>query len=196
MQVLREPRKGAEARLKEGVCSTQLGALAVGQRAVVFVRASAFRLPADPATPVLMVGPGTGIAPFRAFVQELHAARRTGETRLYFGCRHAAVDFLYADELRAAEREGTLTKLRTAFSRDGPAKVYVQQRLREDGAHVHALLERGAHVYLCGGTGMGREVVAVLAEILSTHGKLAPAQASEYLKTMTSQGRLVQELWS
>ena len=196
VKVLREPRKGAETRLKEGVCSTQLGALALGQRVVVFVRASAFRLPRDPATPVLMVGPGTGIAPFRAFVQELSEARRTGETRLYFGCRYAAVDFLYADELRAAECAGTLTKLRTAFSRDGPTKVYVQQRLREDGALVYGLLEHGAHVYLCGGTGMGREVVSVLAEILGTHGKLTHAQASQYLKRMTSQGRLVQELWS
>ena len=196
VKVLREPRQGAETRLKEGVCSTQLGALALGQRVVVFVRASAFRLPRDPATPVLMVGPGTGIAPFRAFVQELSEARRTGETRLYFGCRHAAVDFLYADELRTAECAGTLTKLRTAFSRDGPTKVYVQQRLREDGALVYGLLEQGAHVYLCGGTGMGREVVSVLAEILGTHGKLTHAQASEYLKRMTSQGRLVQELWS
>ena len=196
VKVLREPRKGAETRLKEGVCSTQLGALALGQRVVVFVRASAFRLPRDPATPVLMVGPGTGIAPFRAFVQELSEARRTGETRLYFGCRYAAVDFLYADELRTAECAGTLTKLRTAFSRDGPTKVYVQQRLREDGALVYGLLEHGAHVYLCGGTGMGREVVSVLAEILGTHGKLTHAQASEYLKRMTSQGRLIQELWS
>ena len=207
VKVLREPMRGAEGRTKEGVCSTQLGDLQPGGRAIVFVRPSAFRLPADPAAPVLMVGPGTGVAPFRAFAQQLVAERRrgavsgkaarTGEVRLYFGCRRPAVDFLYADELRAAERSGALTALRTAFSRETSTKVYVQDRLREDAAVLHRLMsEEGAYVYICGGTQMGREVVGLLTQMYVDHGGASEAEAAAAVKQMTKAGRLVQELWS
>jgi len=179
----------------------------VGAPSVVFVRPSAFRLPTGPGTPMLMIGPGTGIAPFRALLQEISARREqlaeparaaatARETVLYFGCRNAAVDFLYRAELEAAEAAGTLTRLRVAFSRDGPSKVYVQHCLAEDGAHVHALLQAGAHVYVCGGTSMGREVVGTLADICAKHGGLTRAQADDALKQMASEGRLIQELWS
>ena len=207
VKVLREPHRAMADRLKEGICSTQLGALPVGAPSVVFVRPSAFRLPTGPGTPMLMIGPGTGIAPFRALLQEISARREqlaeparaaatARETVLYFGCRNAAVDFLYRAELEAAEAAGTLTRLRVAFSRDGPSKVYVQHCLAEDGAHVHALLQAGAHVYVCGGTSMGREVVGTLADICAKHGGLTRAQADDALKQMASEGRLIQELWS
>jgi sulfite reductase alpha subunit-like flavoprotein len=204
--VLREPMRGAEGRTKEGVCSTQLGALRAGDAAFVSVRSSGFALPADPAAPVMMVGPGTGIAPFRAFLQEMRAARgaagggaappRTGPTRLYFGCRRDGEDYLYTEELAGYVADGTLSSLRLAFSREQAAKVYVQHRVREDGAELWALLQRGGHFYLCGGTSMGRDVVAALTEAVATHGQMAADEAESYVKALQAQGRLVQELWS
>ena len=199
VKVLREPMKGAPGRTKEGVCSTQLGALPPGSNAVVFVRESTFRLPRNVDTPVIMVGPGTGIAPFRAFVQEMEMAaargkKRTGESRLYFGCRQPSVDYLYEDELSAALEAGVLTTLRTAFSRAQKQKVYVQDRLREDAELLWQLVgEKKGYVYICGGTSMGRDVVTLLSEIASTHGG---KDGERYIKDMTAQGRLVQELWS
>ena len=208
VKVLREPMKGCDAasgRVKEGVCSTQLGALAAGGTAHVFVRSSGFALPTDDAAPVVMVGPGTGIAPFRAFLQELQAARgeggkggtpRAGHVRLYFGCRREAEDYLYKDELAAYLKAGTLSSLRLAFSRETAAKVYVQTRVAEDGAELVEMLQRGGHVYICGGTAMGRDVVAAVQEAVRVHAGL-PAEAAEaYIKAMQAQGRLVQELWS
>ena len=199
VKVLREPVKGAPGRVKEGVCSTQLETLAPGDKAVVFVRESSFRLPRALETPVVMVGPGTGLAPFRAMVQEMEVAaargkKRTGESRLYFGCRKPDVDFLYEEELNAALAAGVLTTLRTAFSRAQAEKVYVQDRLREDSALLWQLVgQQKGHVYVCGGTGMGREVVSVLAEVAAEHGG---KDGAAYVKEMTAQGRLVQELWS
>ena len=117
--------------------------------------------------------------------------------RLYFGCRRPAVDFLYADELRAAERSGALTALRTAFSRETTRKVYVQDRLREDAKALHRLMsEEGAYVYICGGTQMGREVVGLLTQMFVDHGGASEAEAAAAVKQMTKEGRLVQELWS
>ena len=121
------------------------------------------------------------------------------EVRLYFGCRRATVDFLYEEELRAAESEGTLSALRLAFSRDDPSKkkVYVQDRLKEDAPSLHKLMAaEGAHVYICGGTSMGREVVALLTQMYVDHGGKTAAEADAAVKQMTRQGRLVQELWS
>ena len=203
VKVLREPMRGCDAasgRVKEGVCSTQLGALAPGSSACVFVRSSGFALPKDPAAPVIMVGPGTGIAPFRAFLQQMAAAtdggRRTGHARLYFGCRRSDEDYLYKDELEAYLREGALDALRLAFSREGASKVYVQHKLRDDGAQLWPLLQQGGHVYVCGGTSMGRDVVAALQAAIAEHGKLTDDAAAKYVKEMQAKGRLVQELWS
>ena len=215
-QVLREPMRGAaEGRTKVGVCSTQLAALAPGDSAFVFVRSSGFALPKDPAAPVIMIGPGTGVAPFRAFLQQMAADRaraapggehtpggappaaaRSGATWLYFGCRREEEDYLYREELEAHLAEGTLTRLRLAFSRAQAAKVYVQHLLREDGAELWALLQRGGHVYICGGTLMGRDVVEALSAALARHGALGAEGAAKYLKEMEAAGRLVKELWS
>ena len=145
-----------------------------------------------------MVGPGTGVAPFRAFLQELQAkgGKRAGHVRLYFGCRREAEDYLYKDELAAHLRRGTLDSLRLAFSREAAAKVYVQDRVAEDGAELVEMLQAGGHLYICGGTSMGRDVVAAVQEAVRVHGGL-PAEAAEaYVKAMQTQGRLVQELWS
>lgn len=199
VKVLREPMKGDATRTKEGVCSTQLGALKTGGRAIVFVRESAFRLPKKLSAPVIMVGPGTGIAPFRAFVEQMSASseRRTGETRLYFGCRNSQSDFLYKGELETALSSGVLTHLRTAFSRETAAKVYVQHRLQEDGEDLYRLLTKeGGYLYICGGTSMGRDVVALLTELVVKHGRISEAAAATVVKKMGAEGRLIQELWS
>ena len=138
--MLREPRRGAEARTKEGVCSTQLEGLPAGAPAYVFVRPSFFTLPADPAAPIVMVGPGTGIAPFRAFLRELSTAAvpRPGHVRLYFGCRRPEEDYLYEGELAEHLRSGALSSLRVAFSRSKAQKVYVQHLVAADGADAVA----------------------------------------------------------
>ena len=201
VKVLREPMRGAAAgRTKVGVCSTQLADLAPGDSAVVFVRSSGFALPKDPAAPVIMVGPGTGVAPFRAFLQQMAAdeggAPRTGPTWLYFGCRREEEDYIYREELEGHLAAGTLTRLRLAFSRAQAAKVYVQHLVRDDGAELWAMLQRGGHVYICGGTQMGRDVVEALAGAVARHGALGPEGAAKYLKEMEAGGRLVKELWS
>ena len=202
VKALREPMKGAEdpKRIKEGVCSTQLGGLSIGQTAIVFVRPSAFRLPANPATPVVMVGPGTGVAPFRAFAQQLvqQKGRRTGDVRLYFGCRRSAVDYLYREELEAAEKAGAITALRTAFSREaGQPKVYVQQRIKEDAKELYRLMvAQSGHVYICGGTAMGREVQKLLTDLHVSEGGKTEAEAAKAMQQMAQAGRLITELWS
>ena len=199
VKVLREPmRNSAAGRMKEGVCSTQLGDLRAGSKAHVFVRPSAFRLPRNKSTPIIMIGPGTGVAPFRAFLQKMGAdgrRGRSGEVRLYFGCRRESIDFLYREELEGSK---ALTSLRTAFSREvNQPKVYVQERIKEDGMLLHKLMaEEKGHVYICGGTAMGREVVSLLTGLFVSHGKQSEVEAASSIKKMASEGRLVQELWS
>ena len=164
----------SQGRIYNGVCSSFLsqtvahreleGAAPIseGSKCRVFVRESTFRLPPDAATPILMIGPGTGVAPMRAMLQE-RAWQKTqgadvGSNVLYFGCKNRDQDFIYKEDLEAFKADGTLDKLRLAFSREGPSKVYVQHLLREDAAEVWDLLQRGAYVYVCGGTHMGTDL--------------------------------------
>lgn len=144
-----------------------------GAHAPVFLRKSGtFAPPADPAVPLLMVGPGTGVAPFRGFAQLRAAADASaadasaprGDAWLFFGCRRREEDFIYREELEGFAASGALTELVTAFSREGEEKVYVQRRMRERGAEVAGLLlEKGAHVFVCGdGAGMAKDVHAAL----------------------------------
>ena len=139
-------------RTRKGVCSTLFAdRLAAGRTVPVFVQKShGFTVPADPASPMIMVGPGTGIAPFRAFLEERAATGATGRNWLFFGDRHAASDFLYRDELEAWQASGLLTRLDLAFSRDSDAKVYVQDRMRESAAELWKWLQQGASVFVCG----------------------------------------------
>jgi len=201
-------------------------ARAVGTTVWAHVKTSSFRLPPDPTTPIICVGPGTGIAPMRAFLQERAAMAsegvRLGPALLFFGCRSEREDYIYRDEL-AAWQSGAgaggggsaLTELHTAFSRDQPAKVYVQHRLQEQGARVADLVQRGgAHVYVCGATAMGQDVGHALERVLAAHGvaplpaggggdgdgvaggALGEAGAKALLADMHRNGRYVQELWS
>ncbi|ETW01203.1 hypothetical protein H310_06794 [Aphanomyces invadans] len=164
------------------------------------IRKSMFKLPASPSTPVIMVGPGTGIAPMRAFLQERHAQKEAGEnvgaTWLFFGCRRQAEDYLYKDELEAYRSSGTLTDLHVAFSRDTPQKVYVQHLIEQHGAALWKALSVGGHVYVCGATLMGTDVHKAFVELVQTHGGKSQADAAAFVQDLQHHHRYVQELWA
>ena len=195
-------------RLHEGVCTTWLARLPLGSPVPVFIRSSGFRLPkqlagAGQGVPIIMVGPGTGVAPFRAFIQERgHAARTAaaalGPATLFFGCRAPEVDYLYRDELEAATAGPALSALHVAFSRlAGQAKTYVQHDLAAHGADVYeALVSRGGHLYVCGDAkAMAKDVHKALGELLQRHGRMTAAQAEAYLARMHSEGRYLRDVW-
>ena len=157
----------------------------------------------DLAVPMLMIGPGTGVAPFRGFLQQRHhqSKRHEGAVApacLYFGCRQEHEDFLYQADLKGLEAAGVLPKLRVAFSRAQSSKVYVQDLLRQDAQDVYDLLQHpAAHVYVCGdGASMAKDVHTVLASILESAGSLCSADATAFLAAMTKQQRYVRDIWS
>ena len=192
-------RYEAHGRLRHGVTSCWLADRVVpGETPVpVFVQVSRhFRPPADPARPMIMVGPGTGIAPFRAFLEERRAIAATGRNWLFFGDQRRACDFLYADELEPLHREGFLTRLDLAFSRDQEAKVYVQDRMREQGSELWRWLEDGAHFYICGDAQrMARDVEAALREVICKAGGRTEDQASEYIERLQAEGRYGKDVY-
>jgi len=167
-----------------GVCSTFLAErCAPGSPLKVYVqKAHAFGLPADPATPIIMIGPGTGVAPFRAFLQERLATQAPGPNWLYFGHQRSDYDFFYEEELKAMRKSGHLTRLTLAWSRDGDEKIYVQNRMRDDGRDLWAWLERGAHIYVCGDAlRMAKDVERALTDVIAEHGKRSPEDAARYV---------------
>ncbi|TGD88065.1 sulfite reductase flavoprotein subunit alpha [Mycolicibacterium sp. CH28] len=155
-----------------------------------------FRLPA-PDVPIIMVGPGTGIAPFRAFLQERRAAAAPGKNWLFFGDRHRGTDFLYGDELQAYLDSGTLTRLDLAFSRDGEAsKCYVQHRMKDSAAELFGWLEAGAHLYVCGDAEkMAKDVDQALHEIISAAGGLDTAAAHAYVNELIKSHRYLRDVY-
>lgn len=163
----------------------------------VYVQANNnFRLPADPATPVIMIGPGTGIAPFRAFLQERDAQNADGENWLFFGNPHFTTDFLYQAELVKYRDNGLLNRFDVAFSRDQANKVYVQDRLLEQGQHVFEWLEKGAHIYICGDANyMAKDVHNALLQIIQTHGDQDEASAIEYLEQLRQAQRFQKDVY-
>ena len=155
-----------------------------------------FRLPSDDNTPVIMVGPGTGIAPFRAFLQERDAREAEGENWLLFGNPHFTQDFLYQVEIQGYVKSGLLNKVDLAFSRDQAEKVYVQDRLREKGEEVFAWLEKGAHFYICGDANrMAKDVHQALIDIIKAHGGKDDEQAESYLKELRSNNRYQKDVY-
>ena len=186
-----------------GVCSSYLAAQPVGSVVHAFVKdtKSAFRLPADPATPIIMVGPGTGLAPFRGFLQERAALREKGDAigpaLLFFGCRHPDQDHLYADELAAFAAEG-VSEIDTAFSRRDPArKIYVQDRILEAKDRVRRLLQDGATVYVCGdATRMAPDVRRAFASIYREQGGGDDATAEAWLTRLAAEGRYLVDVWA
>lgn len=162
VSAVRWERRG---RLRKGVASTFLAErVAPGAAVPVFVQpAQGFRLPQAGDAPIIMIGPGTGIAPFRAFLQERRALGARGRNWLFFGDQRRACDFLYEEEMLAHHRDGFLTQLDLAFSRDQPERVYVQQRMRERGRELWSWLQDGAYLYVCGAAQMARDVDTALA---------------------------------
>jgi len=170
-------------------------------RVPCFVRKSQFRLPSRVQTPVILIGPGTGFAPMRGFIQERafqkQQGKEVGETWMFYGCRHRDEDFMYQEELEQFEADGVI-KLSVAFSRDQEQKVYVTHHLRERAAEVWRVLgvEHG-HVYVCGDAkSMARDVNTLLTEICRDQGGMAPEEADKYIKTMRSQKRYSEDVWS
>jgi sulfite reductase (NADPH) flavoprotein alpha-component len=143
-----------------------------------------------------MIGPGTGIAPFRAFLEERRAVGATGRNWLFFGDQHERTDFLYREELEAMHHEGTLTRLDTAFSRDQAEKVYVQHRLLEHAKEVYAWLEEGAHFYVCGDASrMAKDVHQALHEVVEVGGGLTPDRSAEYVENLKAERRYQRDVY-
>ncbi|KAL3908479.1 MAG: hypothetical protein SGILL_008462, partial [Bacillariaceae sp.] len=193
----------ADGSTFDGVCSTHIAKASPPKQTLrVFVRPSTFRLPEDPATPIIMIGPGTGIAPMRALLQQrrhqqLVEKKQTGDNVLYFGCKRQDQDYLYEDELQRYQDDGVLTELHLAFSRQTAKKVYVQHLLKEQAVSTWSMLnESGAYVYVCGGVKMGHDVTETLKEIATEQGEMSFDQAAAYISQLSSQGRYIQELWS
>jgi len=167
-------RYESHGRKREGVCSTFLADRA--ETVPVFVHtAKHFRVPEDPSTHVIMVGPGTGIAPFMAFLQERKVSGATGKNWLFFGDQKASTDFLYREELEAWRNEGVLHTLSTAFSRDQAEKIYVQHRMLEAAEELFGWLEQGAYFYICGDASrMAKDVDAALHQVVEKAGGNPP----------------------
>ena len=182
----------------KGVASTFLAdRLAIGDTARVFVQKSAhFRPPADRTLPMIMVGPGTGIAPFRAFLEEREATGAPGRNWLFFGDQRHASDFLYEEQITEWQRRGHLTRLDLAFSRDQKEKVYVQSRMLEHAAELWSWLEQGAHFYVCGdATRMAKDVDAALHEVIRTAGGKSEEEAAALVAELKKTKRYVRDVY-
>ena len=188
----------AHGRKRQGVTSGMLGDRApVGGTLPVFLdKNDHFRLPEDTNTPIIMIGPGTGIAPFRAFLEHREALGHKGDNWLVFGDQRIASDYLYQEQFEGMHKGGLLTKLQTAFSRDQATKIYVQDRLREASDELFAWLERGAHFYVCGDASrMAKDVELVLLESIAMGLNGSPEQAAEYLKKMKADQRYQRDVY-
>ncbi len=185
-------------RERGGVCSTLLAdRIEPGDRLPIYVQPNKkFRLPQDPTAPVIMVGPGTGIAPFRAFLHERRAAGATGRNWLFFGERSAATDFLYRDELEGMHRDGHLTQLDTAFSRDQQRKVYVQDLMMQNAQQLWRWLEDNAFLYVCGdATRMAKDVDRTLHTIVEEQSGMPQEAAESYVQTLKEERRYQRDVY-
>lgn len=180
-----------------GVCSTFLAdGIAASAVPIYLQRSTAFRPPSDPKTPMIMVGPGTGIAPFRGFLHDRRADGYTGRNWLFFGEQHESNGFYYRDELMGMRDDGFLTRLDLAFSRDQRQKIYVQHRMLEHGAELWRWLHEGAHFYVCGdATRMARDVDAALTRVAMIHGGLDEDAAAEFTQGLVAAGRYVRDVY-
>lgn len=185
-------------RERGGVCSTYLAdRVAEGEHAGIFVSVNkSFRVPADQNAPVIMVGPGTGIAPFRAFLQERQAAGASGRNWLFFGDQTRSSDFIYEDELTSLMKAGVLGRLDLAFSRDQAEKIYVQTRMRENGKELYAWLQEGGHFYVCGDASrMAKDVDKALHDVIAEHGGLDAEAATAYVNQLKREKRYLRDVY-
>ncbi|GAB6141479.1 sulfite reductase subunit alpha [Methylosoma difficile] len=191
-------RYDSHNRHHKGVCSTFLADLVDNSTEVrcFFTPNKVFRVPEDNKLPIIMVGPGTGVAPFRAFLQERQFRNAEGKNWLFFGDRNAATDFIYQDELLALQESGFLTRLDLAFSRDQEEKIYVQDRMHEHGAELFAWLEEGGYFFVCGDAyRMAKDVDKALHEVIAQHGKLSEQAAIDYVNQLKKDKRYVRDVY-
>jgi len=195
VRVVRYNAHGAD---RQGVCSGHLGERApVGSTMPIFLHENnAFRLPQDADAPVIMIGPGTGIAPFRAFLEHRQALGEKGPMWLFFGEQRRISDYLYEKQFAQMQREGVLTNLHTAFSRDTAKKVYVQDRMQENAAELYDWLERGAYFYVCGDASrMAKDVENALLDVIAKGSNGTLERAAEYLANMKKQKRYQRDVY-
>jgi len=190
-------------RTNKGVATTWLKEKIPGEneyKVPIYIRRSQFRLPNRPQTPVIMIGPGTGLAPFRGFIQERaylkEQGKPVGPTVLFFGCRNKAYDYIYQDELEQWQTDGVLD-LHVAFSRDQEKKRYVTHLLNENGQHVWELLEQGGHLYVCGDAKMmAKDVRNIIVDIAKVNGNMSESEADAFVKKLETQKRYSADVWS
>lgn len=185
-------------RPRQGVCSNYLSErVSDSDRVGVFLqKVKHFKLPTDTSIPVVMVGPGTGIAPFRAFIEERDATVSPGKNWLFFGNPHQSTDWLYKDQLQAYVEKGVLTNYTTAWSRDQEEKIYVQNHIIEHGKELWQWLTEGAHFYVCGDAKrMAKDVDDALHQIISTHGEMSAEQAADYVSTLKKDKRYQRDVY-
>ncbi|MCD0449060.1 bifunctional nitrate reductase/sulfite reductase flavoprotein subunit alpha [Actinocorallia sp. API 0066] len=189
--------ESAIGRARKGVCSAFLADADPGTPVPVHVQpAPHFRPPADPDTPMIMIGPGTGVAPFIGFLDDRRAQGHPAPNWLFFGEQHQATDFYYRDDLTALRDDGILDRLDTAFSRDQRTKIYVQDRMREHGHRLWDWLENGAHFYVCGDASrMAKDVDQALRDIITTHGGLTDHATDAYVKRLSTEKRYVRDIY-
>eukprot|EP00596_Hydrurales_sp_CCMP1899_P008435 CAMPEP_0119042436 /NCGR_PEP_ID=MMETSP1177-20130426/15177_1 /TAXON_ID=2985 /ORGANISM="Ochromonas sp, Strain CCMP1899" /LENGTH=623 /DNA_ID=CAMNT_0007009233 /DNA_START=235 /DNA_END=2106 /DNA_ORIENTATION=- len=185
---------------RKGLCSGYLQGLEANGKSTcrVFVRPSTFKLPIELSTPIIMIGPGTGVAPMRGLLQERKFQGLQGKNTLYFGCKNRDEDYLYKSEMEAHVEGKALSNLHLAFSREQKEKLYVQHLIgaSEQAKELVTDLDANGHIYVCGATAMGADVMEKIIEVISTHKSMTKTVAQEYVKSLQASGRYVTELWS